>query len=289
MRFRTESRTETVGKCKFAGPSGRPYDRHGWPGYLPSPLPPHAAIKCFTDRASRRHHVRQLVRLAEQGHYPAIDIDYETLAHTKRRSTALRVRSAFDRFVTDLCDALHARHKRCIVTVMPRADDRRRVALGKVMPAVYDYAAIGAAVDRLRVMAYDQHSRKFGPGPVAGYRWVKRIIAYTASKTPLSKVELGIPLYGRDFAHHDSVSITSDQARAIARRHGVTPHLDPVAREATFRYRSHGVRHTVWYSSPRAVAARTRLARADGMAGAAYWAATQELPRTWKAVRRTLG
>jgi spore germination protein YaaH len=250
-----------------------------------SGLPPRKAIRCFSDPARRTAHVNQLVRLAERGHYAGIDIDYETLAHTTRTNVALRVRAAFSRFVNELCDALRAHGKRCIVTVMPRIDDSTHVWLGKVIPGVYDYGALAVAADRLRVMAYDQHSRRFGPGPIAGYPWVKRVIAYTASKTPLEKVELGIPLYGRDFAHGDSTSLSSDQARAIARTRGIKPRFDRAQREATFRYRANGVRHTVWFSSARAVATRTRLAAASGMAGAAYWAATYELPGTWKAVR----
>ncbi|HVV74788.1 MAG TPA: glycosyl hydrolase family 18 protein [Mycobacteriales bacterium] len=251
-----------------------------------SGLPPRAAIRCFSNPATRRAHVHRLVRLAVDGHYDGIDIDYETLAHTKSSTRALQVRHAFDRFVTDLCPALRAHGKQCAVTVMPRVDDSTRVVLGKVIPGVYDYAAIAAAADRMRVMAYDEHSGRFGPGPVAGFPWVRRVIAYTASKTPLSKVELGIPLYGRDFSRHDSVAVSSSEAMTLARQHRVRPHFDTAQREETFRYRSHGVRHTVWFSSPRAVAARTRLAVSDGMGGAAYWAATLDLPGTWKAVRR---
>ncbi|HVT65545.1 MAG TPA: glycosyl hydrolase family 18 protein [Mycobacteriales bacterium] len=252
-----------------------------------SGLPPRAAIRCFSHRHSRRVQVRRLVALADRGHYAGVDIDYETLAHTKKPSVALQVRSAFTEFVADLCHSLRSHSMKCDITVMPRVDDSTRVWLGRVTPGVYDYASIAAAADRMRVMAYDQHSHQFGPGPVAGYPWVKRVITYAAGKTSLVKVELGIPLYGRDFAGHDSVAVTSNAALALARRHGVRPRFDPVQREMTFQYRRNGVRHTVWFSNAKAVAARTRLAAASGMAGAAYWAATYELPSTWKAVRRT--
>jgi spore germination protein YaaH len=251
-------------------------------------LPPRAAIRCFSNSTSRDAHVRRIVRLATHGHYDGIDVDYETLAHTTDPHQAMRVQHAFDLFVSDLCNALHAHGKQCTVTVMPRVDDSARVWLGKVIPAVYDYGAIAAAADRMRVMAYDEHSASFGPGPVAGYPWVKRVIAYTATKTALNKVELGIPLYGRDFARHNSVAVSSDEALALARRYGATPRFDAAQREETFRYRSNGVRHTVWFSSPRAVAARTSLALADSMAGAAYWAATMDAPGTWRAVRRVV-
>jgi spore germination protein YaaH len=108
---------------------------------------------------------------------------------------------------------------------------------------------------------------------------------YTAKKAPLGKVELGVPTYGRDWSSGTAATLTGQQAINLARAHGVTPVFDRVQKELTFRYRAKGVGHRVWFSNPRAVAARYQLARNRGMVGAAYWAAGLEQQGTWRAVR----
>jgi len=248
-------------------------------------LTPSRAIACFANPKLRKAHIRKLVQLARSRAYAGIDIDYENLALTTSPAKAKRVRAAFSLFVRDLCTALRKAHKSCTVTVMPRTDDRLSVWRGKLIPAVYDYAAIGAAATRMRVMAYDQHAGAYGPGPIAGMPWVRKIIAYTKSQVQLSKVELGVPTYGRDFSRGSSVSLFGDDATALARRYGRTVRWDAKQGECTFTYRSRGVKHTVWFDCPRAVAKRTRLAQLRGMAGAAYWAAGLAPSGTWRRLR----
>ena len=51
-----------------------------------------------------------------------------------------------------------------MVTVMPRTSDAATVWRGKLIPAVYDYRHLGRVADRVRVMAYDQHAGRCGPG-----------------------------------------------------------------------------------------------------------------------------
>ena len=250
-----------------------------------SGLTPARAIACLGHAKQRRAHVRELVRLARSRAYSGIDIDYEHLALTTRAAKAKRVRATFSLFVRDLCTALRKAHKSCTVTVMPRTDDSLRVWRGKLIPGVYDYAAIGAAATRMRVMAYDQHAGAYGPGPIAGLPWVRKIIAYTKHQVRLSKVELGIPTYGRDFAGHSSVSLFGNEAAALARRYGRSVKWNAKRGECTFSYRARGVKHTVWYACPRSVAKHTRVARNHGMAGAAYWAAGLAPNSVWRRLR----
>ncbi|HEY8300760.1 MAG TPA: glycosyl hydrolase family 18 protein [Jatrophihabitans sp.] len=249
-----------------------------------SGLTPRAAVACFSDPQSRAAHVARLVRLVRSRPYAGLDLDYEHLALTNDARLAARVQWAFSVFVRQLCRRLRVVHKQCIVTVMPRTSDVTPAWRGKLSPGVYDYAALGSAVTRLRVMAYDQHAGAYGPGPIAGYPWVQSIIRYTAGKVPLGKVELGVPTYGRDFARGSSVALAGDEPIALARSHHAAVHWSATQRECTFRYRSGGVTHTVWFSGPHAVAVRTGLARASGMAGAAYWAAGLDMSGTWAAV-----
>ena len=166
---------------------------------IASTIGPSAAISCFGSAAGRRSHVAAVMAVVRSRRYDGIDLNYEQLALTTSPSTARRVRTAYTAFVTDVCAALRHAHKQCVVTVMPRTDDSFAVWRSKLIPAVYDYAALGAAATTLRVMAYDQHAPNTAPGPVGGYPWTAAVARYTRSRVNPGKVELGLPLYGRDW------------------------------------------------------------------------------------------
>ena len=249
-------------------------------------LAPRAAIRCFSGARRRAAHVEKLAKVVTSRAYRGIDIDYENLALTTSKRLAAKVRRVFTVFIEELCRRMRSLNKACVVTVMPRTSDELTVWRGKLIPGVYNYTAIAASASRMRVMAYDQHAPNTPPGPIAGFPWVRRVVAYTAGNAPLGKVELGVPTYGRDWSGGAAETLIGQQAVTLAHTHGVTPVFDPVQRELSFRYRANGVRHRVWFSSPAAVAARYRLARDTGMAGAAYWAAGLEQRGTWNAVRR---
>jgi len=249
-------------------------------------LAPRAAIRCFSDVHRRAAHVERLANVVTSRAYRGIDIDYENLALTTNPRLAAKVQRGFTTFIDELCRRMQRLDKLCVVTVMPRTSDELTVWRGKLIPGVYNYTAIAASASRMRVMAYDQHAPNTPPGPIAGFPWVRRVVAYTARNAPLGRVELGVPTYGRDWSGGTAETLIGRQAVALARAHGVTPVFDALQRELTFRYRADGVRHRVWFSSPAAVAARYQLARDMGLAGAAYWAAGLEQRGTWNAVRR---
>jgi spore germination protein YaaH len=253
---------------------------------IASPMTPAAAMRCFGERTRRRAHVARIVRLVREGRFDGIDLDYEHLALTTRPAVAAGVRASFSAFVSELCPRLRRAGKRCVVTVMPRTKDRDGVWRHKLIPAVYDYDAVGRLASTVRVMAYDQHAPNTAAGPIAGYPWVEAVARYALAHVPARRLELGIALYGRDWAHGTATTVTAAHARALAAAHGRRVIHDPVQRAAWFTYTVGRVRHRVWFSDAASVAARVALARRLHLAGAALWAPGQEDPATWEAVRR---
>jgi len=248
-------------------------------------ITPKVAISCLGTATSRAAHVAALMKVMRSRDYDGIEIDYEHLAKISDTTQIPKVKSAVNAFVRDLCTKVKAANKSCVITVLARTSDSPGPMQGNLRPEVFDYSVVAGAASRMRVMAYDQHTRLSGPGPIAGLPWVQRIVSYIKTQTSESKVELGVPTYGRDWSSAGVRTLVKDQAMALARKHSVTPTFDPVQHEYTFTYKASGIKHTVWFSGARAVADRKQLASVAGLAGAAYWAAGQEQPGTWKAVR----
>jgi spore germination protein len=217
------------------------------------------------DPAARAAHVRALVALVAGKPYDGLDLDYEHQARTTSVVQARAVRASYDAIVADLCHRLHAIGKLCDVTVMPRTDDSFATWHGILIPAVYDYAALGESADRIRVMAYDEHNCFTGPGPVAPLPWVRSVIAYTLTQVPAAEVELGVPTYG--YRWHGST------CRPVVWGQAGGGHWDAADAELTTG--------NAWYADARSIAARVSLAHDQHLAGVALWAPGMEDPTTW--------
>jgi len=61
----------------------------------------------------------------------------------------------------------------------------------------YDYGKISGIVDKVYIMAYDQHWSTSKPGPVASLSWCRDIVSFAKEFIPVDKLIMGIPLYGR--------------------------------------------------------------------------------------------
>ncbi|MDR2158733.1 MAG: glycoside hydrolase, partial [Treponema sp.] len=68
---------------------------------------------------------------------------------------------------------------------------------GRVNNDVYDYEKIKPLVDRILVMAYDEHWATSAPGPIASMDWCREVADYSLRAIGREKLVMGIPFYGR--------------------------------------------------------------------------------------------
>ncbi len=61
----------------------------------------------------------------------------------------------------------------------------------------YAYEKIAPIVDRMIIMAYDEHWSTSSPGPVASLSWCSSVVDYTQGIVDNDKIVMGLPLYGR--------------------------------------------------------------------------------------------
>lgn len=241
---------------------------------ITGPIGPITFNRLMRDPATRASHVRRVVRLVRDNGYDGIDINYEHFAVSKDATLSARNRDLFSSFVDELCSALRKENKLCSIVVMARTNDRMQAGYRpELAVGVYDYAAIGAAADQVRVMVYDHHHPMGRPGPIAGYEWSEQVIRYAVDRIPSRKVHMGFPTYGRDWGRTGvrAEAFTTRQAVQRARANGATIRWDATHREHTFTYTRNGVRHTAYYGDHRSLRARLGLARRYELGGIALW------------------
>ena len=241
--------------------------------------------------SKRLTHVRTLVNLAIDNHYDGIDLDYEGFAFHDIRATWAKTRPEWVAFVRQLSSSLHKHGKKLAVSTPVIYDAGRTDSSGYW---VYDWHGIAPYVDRLRIMAYDFSVSQ--PGPIAPIAWVKSVIRFAVTQVPASRVQLGVPTYGRNWVVSsragcpvdnmpDATAPTARQAEALATDNKATKHWDSTTQERWFTYRKTYSGHTsggnpascrvtrkVVFDDATAVLVRTRLVSQYHLAGVALWA-----------------
>ncbi|NDZ78264.1 glycosyl hydrolase [Streptomyces sp. SID10853] len=235
--------------------------------------------RILTTPALRTAHTAALVRLARGHGYDGIDLDYETITTTPTAGYRT-VRSAYAAFVTGLCAKLHAVRKQCVVTVSPQTATTGRI---------WDYAAIGRAADRMRIMAYDLHWSGGPPGPLSSTAWYDEILRRATALVPAARIETALPGYGWDWPADGSRParhLTWKQADALRREVGAPYALDPESGTPHFTYRDGAEPRTVWYQDARGAAVQLAAVRGYGVRNTSLWALGFEDPGLWKVLAR---
>ena len=168
--------------------------------------------------------------------YDGIDLDYETFAFTDGSSSWAATQPNGSPS-SPLADALHAEGKLLAVTVPPMYDADYDSSSGYW---VYDYAAMGKSVDILRIMAYDFSVGSPGDRTLG---WCRRSPPSRPRNYRPAKVQLGIPVYGRNWyvgktgkcpvgqtINNGNFSMTSGGALASLAKDGVAPTRSPAMR-----------------------------------------------------------
>ena len=251
-----------------------------------SSMSPAQVAALGADPVARRAHVDALLRVVASRAYDGLDMNDEQMMFTTSPTQAARTRAGYTALAGELCTRLHALRKQCVITVMGRTSSAYEVWHDRLVPAVYDYRALGRVADRVRVMAYDEHTGTTGPGPIASTGWVEAIARFTASRVPPAKVELGVPLYGRHWSGGALVgSVSHSTAVALARAAGTPLRWSDATGSPYATWTEGGRRHVVHFSDARSVQVRQQLAARHGFAGTALWAPGQEDPAVWAALR----
>jgi spore germination protein len=242
------------------------------------------------DASQRRAHVTTLVNLVTANGYDGIDLDYERMNWgTSDPAVKAAVRTGFVTFVRELESALDTYGKMLSVTVGARTSSTT------ASWAVFDYKGIGAVADRVRIMTYDYHVSS--PGPIAPLWWVEKVLAYAVTDIPAGRIQVGAPLYGRDWTCADPTcetrasgtsvkALSYRQAEALRVKEEAVRLWSATDAAPYFTYVDDlGRTHVVWYNDVDSTKAKMTLVGKYYLAGIAFWAVGYEDARQWTPLR----
>lgn len=152
----------------------------------------------------------------------------------------------------------------------------------------HNYAALGAACDKVFLMTYEW-GYQFGPpmavSPIAN---VRRVIEYALTEIPAEKIFMGLPTYGYDWklpyergtTQADPVSNAS--AISLARLQGAEIQYNEEVEAPFFTYTDNdGAEHIVWFQDARSAEALASLAAEYGLDGIGVWNIMRWFGQLW--------
>jgi spore germination protein len=218
-------------------------------------------------------HIEAIVDLVSEQGFAGVDIDYEELAAADRE--------VFTDFIERLADAMHREDRTLTVDVFAKDShagyDQRNLA--------QDYAALGAAADEVRLMAYDWHWQTSDAGPIAPVDWVDRVLTYAVHEIPAHKIALGIPTYGYGWGPVSAELVSWLQAYALSEAHGVPVQWDHAGQSPWLTYvDEQGAEQTVWFENAYSIKAKLQLAQSYRIGGVFLWLVGDEDDGLWPIV-----
>ena len=150
---------------------------------------------------------------------------------------------------------------------------------------VYDYSKIKPLVDRILVMAYDEHWSGSEPGPVASMGWCQRVARYSIDTIGEEKLIMGLPFYGRSWGNINpnraliyttTEEILREQKIAEVQRENGVPY---------FKYTT-PVSVTHYYEDAYSLSARLEMYKKTGVNQVGFWRLGQETRAFWSIIKK---
>jgi len=216
-------------------------------------------------RPEREALIRDLVEAARD--FDGLQINFEEVPNQSRES--------YFSFLRELRERLPAE---TMFTVALAARTRR------LQNDAYDYETILPYVDRILVMAYDEHWGGGSPGPVASLPWSRNVANFSLGVIGADRLIMGMPFYGRAWVNQNHArALIFDGVENVIREHNVTEIR-----------RSHGVPNftydvtvtvTLYYNDAYSLTSFMQMYKSMGVTKVGFWRIGQETRDVWNFIR----
>ncbi|WP_276357778.1 glycosyl hydrolase family 18 protein [Cohnella caldifontis] len=234
---------------------------------------------------TRFNMIRQLLAYAKTFKLQGINLDFENVKTSDKDNLV--------QFVREFTPLAHEQNLVVSIDVTPKSNS-------EFWSAFLDRARLGATVDFMMVMAYDEHwASSPEAGSVASLPWaeasVRRILEEDG--VPPSKLILGIPLYTRMWTEKPDgkggVKVTSktmsmDAVSKLLADKKLTPKVSPEAGQHYVEFKDGDATQKIWIEDALSMEARMRLVKKYNLAGAASWARIFASDGIWDVIDRNL-
>lgn len=159
---------------------------------------------------------------------------------------------------------------------------------GGLLYESHDYAALGAACDKVFLMTYEWGYQYGPPMAVSPIENVRKVIEYAVTVIPPEKIFMGVPTYGYDWRLQYERGVTSAEAVSnktaldLARRVGAEIQYDETVQAPFFTYTdNYGAEHIVWFQDARSAEALASLAAEYSLDGIGVWNIMRWFGQLW--------
>ncbi len=161
------------------------------------------------------------------------------------------------------------------------------VPVGVADEAGWNIASFAKTVDRVVLMAYDEHEAMGEAGPIASQSWFEQSVSRAVRGVPRGKIIVAIGNYGYNW--HDGIAdpLAIDEAWESARDSNAMPAFDRQSGNSGFAYEESGSRHVVWMLDAASAYNQMLWLQRVGLNGTGLWRLGSEDPGLWNIFGRT--
>ncbi|MDR0444096.1 MAG: glycoside hydrolase [Treponema sp.] len=154
----------------------------------------------------------------------------------------------------------------------------------KIADDVYDYEKVKPIVDRILVMAYDEHWAGSAPGSIASLAFCSRVAEYSLRVIGKEKLIMGLPFYGRAWGDHNpSRALIYSTIESLIKERNITD----IRRENGIPVFDYVVPVSVklYYEDVYSLSVRMEMYKSMGVGAIGFWRLGQETPQVWRVLK----